>query len=135
MRIIALVALFALVGCAQPPPAKKLHVQANKTDLGSRIDIQINYHLDTDNGYVVVDLSNPRGGVVRLWLVQVSETDGQRITAARRFYTGSDKKKQEIFKIPLPQKEVVESFYVEIFDTTGRLVLKSEPIKNSPIGG
>ena len=132
LKWLAVVLLLTLVGCAQPPPPKKYHAQTTKTDLATRLDVLVNYHVVDDGGIVVVDLYNPRTSSVRLWLVQLSETDGQRISAARRFYIGSGKKLQEAFRVPMPIQGVVETFYVEVFDDKGRLIMKSEPIKASP---
>ena len=132
LRLIAVVLLLTLVGCAQPPPPKKIHAQTTKTDLATRLDVLVNYHVVDDGGIVVVDLYNPRTSVVRLWLVQKSETDGQIITAARRFNMGDSKKLQEAFRVPMAIEGVVETFYVEVFDDKGRLIMKSEPITASP---
>ena len=132
--VVAMITLFT--GCAQPPP-KSYHAQTAKTDLSSRLDVIVNYHLDPVSAIVVVDISNPRGVRYRYWLVQISTTDGQIISASRRFHTGSEKIKQMIFKVPLPDPEVTEAFHVEVFDDKGKLVMSSEPINNSPtpIGG
>ena len=124
------VVLFLLVGCAAPPP-KTLHATKFKTDLRTRIDLAVNYHLEQDSGIVVVDCSNMDSRELRLWLVQTSETDGQIITAARRFYSGNKKKHQEVFRVPLPLEGITESFYVEALTKDGKLILKSEPITNS----
>ena len=128
------VVLFLLVGCAAPPP-KVLHATKYKTDLGSRIDLVVHYHSEPDTGIVVIDISNPRSSDTRYWLVQTSETDGQRIIAARRFYSGTKTKHQEVFRVPLPLEGITESFYVEALTVNGKLILKSEPITNMPIGG
>jgi len=124
-----------LVGCAQPPLPKDYHVSNYQSNLGKRLDISVNYHLNGTGAIVVVDIANPRGYDYRYWMVQVSATDGQRVIAARRFYQGAAKKHQEIFRLPLPEEGLTETFYVEVFDIKGTLVMKSEPIKNSPIGG
>ena len=129
-----LVGMALLAGCAQPVP-KTIHATNFKTDLRTRIDIAVNYHLEQDSGIVVVDCSNARGSDIRLWLVQTSETDGQRIVAARRFYSGSKKKHQEVFRVPLPLEGIEESFYVEALEPNGNLIIKSEPIHNVPKEG
>lgn len=132
LRLLLVVAMIALfTGCAQPPP-KSYHAQTAKTDLGSRLDVIVNYHLDANGGIVVVDISNPRGTRYRFWLVQISTTDGQIVSASRRFHTGMEKTKQMIFKVPLPDPEITEAFHVEVFDDKGKLVMSSEPINNSP---
>ena len=121
-----------LIGCAQPAPPKSYHASNYKADLGSRLDLAVNYHLTVDTGIVVVDISNPRATNYRYWLVQISSTDGQIISASRRVFSGMDKTKQLVFKIPLPIEGVKETFHVEVFDSKGKLVMKSEPINNKP---
>lgn len=132
-RWIYLAALILWTGCAPVAPPKDYHAAEFKSDLKSRIDISVNYHLQPDSGIVVVGVGNPRARSLRLWLVQTTSTDGQRIVAARRFYQGADKKIQEIFKIPLPETGLKETFFVEAFDETGTLIITSEPINPNPI--
>lgn len=122
-----------LAGCATPPP--QTHKANYKSDFAARLDVAVNYHLESDGGIVVVDLYNPRSSVIRLWLVQSSVTDGQSIVASRRFYEGKKKKHQEVFRTPLPLKGITEAFFVEVFDINGKLILKSEPITHSPQEG
>jgi hypothetical protein len=122
-------------GCAQPPKQKSYHAAEYKQEFASRIDLAVNYHLGEDSGIVVVDMFNPRRHDLRLWLVQDSQTDGQRITAAKRFYSGDKRKHQEVFRVPLPQEGLIESFYVEALKPDGELLLKSEPIVNKPREG
>lgn len=126
----ALVAGILISGCAQPPPPQ-VYKSKYKSDFASRLDIQINYHTDPNSGYVVVDLYNPRNKPVRLWLVQLQETDGRRISAAERFHIGNEKKHQELFRVPLLEPGLSETFYVEVFDEAGKLILKSDPITNT----
>ena len=133
-RSIAILLLVVLAGCAQPPPQQH-HKSNYKSDLGKRLDIHVNYHLTVDTAIVVLDISNPRSHLYRYWLVQVSATDGQIISASRRVFTGEDKTKQLVFRLPLPIEGVTETFHVEVFDNEGKLVMSSEPISNSPIGG
>jgi hypothetical protein len=133
MRWLTVALLITLTGCAQPP--RTIHATKYKTDLGSRIDLVVHYHDEPDTGIVVVDISNPRGSDTRYWLVQTSETDGQRIIAARRFYSGIKRKHQEVFRVPLALEGISESFYVEALTKDGKLILKSEPIINSPKEG
>lgn len=137
IRSVFLILIMGLLinGCAQPPPPKKYHASNYKSDFGSRLDVAVNYHLQPDSGIVVIDFANPRNKDVRLWLVQTTETDGQRIIAARRFYQGTKKKHQEVFRIPLPESGLSESFYVEVFDIKGALIMTSEPINPSPKEG
>lgn len=132
---IALICIIALSSCAQPPPKRTSHAATYKTELATRLDLAVNYHLEADGGIVVIDMSNPRGYDIRLWLIQVSQTDGQKIIAARRFYSGTKKKHQEIFRVPLPQAGITESFYIEAFKPDGKLLMKSEPIINTPREG
>jgi len=132
-RLVLLLPIL-LASCAQAPPIKSVHKSTYKSEFSNRLDIAVNYHRTADSAIVVVDVSNPRGSTLRLWMVQISETDGQRIEASRRFYVGDKKKHQEIFKVPLPQEGVTETFFVGVFDAEGKLVTKSEPITNS-IGG
>ena len=129
LKWLAVVLLLTLAGCAQPP--KVIHATKFKTDLASSITLAVNYHLEQDSGIVVVDCSNMDSRELRLWLVQTSETDGQVITAARRFYSGAKRKHQEVFRVPLPLEGITESFYVEALTKDGKLILKSEPITNN----
>ena len=128
--IILLAFLGLLNGCAQPPP-KQVHRANYKSDFGKRLDISVNYHITLDTALVVVDISNPRNNLYRYWLVQVSSTDGQIITASRRVFTGEDKTKQLVFRLPLPIEGVSEAFHVEVFDEQGELVMASDPITHS----
>jgi hypothetical protein len=128
--VVAMITLFT--GCAQPPKQKSYHAAEYKQEFASRIDLAVNYHLGEDSGIVVVDMFNPRRYNLRLWLVQDSQTDGQRITAAKRFYMGEKKKHQEVFRLPLPEEGLTERFWVEVFDNTGALTMKSEPIYSMP---
>lgn len=132
---LAVVGLCGLQSCATPPPTKSIYKSNYKSNLSTRLDISVNYHGNDDTGIVVVDISNPRAYDYRYWLVQLSETDGQRISAARRFYHGNKKKHQEVFKVPGALEGVTENFYVEVFDNKGALIMKSEPIINLPKGG
>ena len=133
LKWLAVVLLLTLAGCAQPP--KVIHATKYKTDLASRIDLVVHYHSEPDTGIVVVDISNPRSSDTRYWLVQTSSTDGQVITAARRFHSGTKAKHQEVFRVPLPLEGITESFYVEALTTECKLTMKSEPITNSPHEG
>ena len=130
----AVVVLF-FVGCAQPAPPKSYHASNYKSDLGRRLDIAVNYHLADDGGLVVVDVNNPRGHSYRYWLVQTSTVDGEYILRSSRFYSGSKKKHQEVFKIPLPEEGVAQAFFVEVYDLNGKLAMKSEPINQQPKEG
>jgi len=129
-RLALLLSILLFSGCAAPPP-KTIHATNYKSDLRTRLDLVVNYHLAEDSGIVVVDISNQRGSDYRYWLVQTSETDGQRIIAARRFYAGTKKKHQEVFKVPLPLEGISESFYIEALEPDGTLIMKSEPIRNN----
>ena len=131
MHRLALLLSLVLVGCAQPPPPQEIHATTYKSDFRTRLDLVVNYHLAEDSGIVVVDISNPRSLELRAWLVQTSETDGQRIIAARRFYSGNKVKHQEVFRVPLPLEGITESFYVEALEPDGSMIMKSESIHNN----
>ena len=132
---VALLAAALLAGCAAPPPPKSYHQSNYKSDLGRRLDIAVNYHLSDNGGLVVVDVSNSRGISYRYWLVQTSTVDGEYILRSSRFYSGNKKKHQEVFKVPLPEEGIKQTFFVEVYDKDGKLAMKSEPINQQPIGG
>lgn len=133
--VLIIVCSIGLASCAQPPNTKTYRASNYKSDLGKRLDISVNYHLDDGGGLVVVDVYNPRGNNYRYWLVQTSTVDGEYVLRSSRFYSGNKKKHQEVFKIPLPEEGIAQAFFVEVYDVNGKLTMKSEPINQKPKEG
>ena len=124
-----------MLGCAQQPRGGSHHEANFQSNFAARLDIAVDYIRDDNRAILICDISNPRGQWLRVWLVQKSTTDGQRISAARRFYEGNDKKYQETFRLPLPDKGVREEMYVEVFDSSGKVLMKTKSIINQPKEG
>lgn len=114
---------------------QSVHLSQIQNDFASGVNVVLDYVSDGSRTFIIVDVDNRKGKFIDLWFVQNNKTIGQKTMSSRRFYTGNSTLTQKTFRVPISDSGVTETIYVEVFDKSGALLFKTEPITNSPNGG
>jgi len=129
MGVMGVVAL-SMVACAPIPQDTTKELSTTTSDFGTGINAAVDYITDGDRTFVIIDLDNPNGRLVEVWLSQTYKSVGAESIRKRRIVTTNSRTQRQTIRASKLERGVIEIIQFEIFDSKGNSLFKTEPIEN-----
>lgn len=128
VNVLLIIAVFVLSSCAVPQQGQ--YSSNMMTDFASGVTASVDYVKGDDRTFITLDVDNPKGLGVDIWISQTYRTDDAETIKKRSLVKTSDKLVHQVIKAAKVDDSITEVIVFDIYDSKGEVLFSTEPIES-----